>query len=83
MSRWDSDMGVIVRWPTEPCKDYPGWVMEDCGCCVGIQWGGEYPRECRRCGGDGLIFRHIASGVLAQYPGGPLAGRVRKERVAA
>ena len=75
MSHWDSKQGVIVRWPTKPCPNYPGWEEIDCGCCAGISWGGEYPHTCERCGGEGAIFRHIKSGALAWYPGGPFCGR--------
>ncbi len=34
----------------------------------------EGPAECDDCGGSGQIVRY-ESGVLAQYPGGPLRGR--------
>ena len=53
-----------------------GWKHMECGCCAGLEWGGEYPRECKLCGGSGSLYIHVKSGVLAQYPGGPLAGRV-------
>lgn len=45
----------------------------DCGCCNGLEWGGEYPRECRDCGGTGVLYRY-ASGRLALYRGGPFCG---------
>jgi hypothetical protein len=48
-----------------------GWVS--CGCCAGLEWGGEYPRECRSCGGNGQVYRY-PSGRLALWPGGPLMG---------
>lgn len=76
MSFWDYQQEKIVAFPTTPCKDYPGWEEVDCGCSNGLEWGGEYPRECRHCGGNGVLYHHIKSGVLAQYPGGPFAGRV-------
>ena len=76
MSYWDSKQGKVVRWPAEDCEDYPGWQRLDCGCCGGLQWGGDYPRECKRCGGEGMIFHHRASGLLALRPGGPFAGRI-------
>lgn len=46
----------------------------DCGCCNGLAWGGEYPRECRDCKGSGLLYRY-PSGALALYRGGPFAGQ--------
>ena len=53
---------------------WPGWRQVDCGCCAGLEWGGEEPRECRRCKGWGGLFLHEKSRVLALWPGGPLAG---------
>ena len=70
MAHWESRLG-IVRWPTVDCPDYPGWEIVDCGCCAGILWGGEQPKECKRCGGNGIIYRHKKSKVTALYPGGP------------
>ena len=77
MSHWDSYEGKIVRWTTKPCKNYPGWEEIDCGCCCGLEWGGDYPRECGHCNGGGIIYKHKHSGALALYPGGPF---VRRER---
>lgn len=74
MAYWDAENNQIVRFPPEPVEDYPGWLLMDCGCCNGIEWGGETPRECRDCGGGGYVFKHKKSGVLAQYPGGPFCG---------
>lgn len=48
-----------------------GWVR--CGCCAGLEWGGELPRTCRDCDGEGRVYRY-ASGQLALWPGGPLKG---------
>ena len=75
MSYWDCAQSLIVRFKPEEIADYPGWQLIDCGCCNGIEWGGDFPRECRRCGGSGVIYRHKRSGVLADYPGGPFRGR--------
>ena len=47
-----------------------GWKHESCGCCGGIQWGGEEPRECRDCCGSGSIWIS-PKGHTALYPGGP------------
>jgi hypothetical protein len=74
MAYWNGTK--IIYAEPKPVEDYPGWVEEDCGCCGGIRWGGEYPSECRTCCGSGVIFRHIKSGILAHYPGGPFIGSV-------
>jgi len=52
-----------------------GWYRVDCGCSGGLQWGGDSPRECPRCGGTGELFWHKKSKVFAQYPGGSFQGR--------
>ena len=46
---------------------------EECGCCAGIQWGGDYPRECLNCGGSGFIFITEHDRII-DYPGGPFRG---------
>ena len=74
MSHWDGER--IVRWEAEAIAEHPGWMAVDCGCCAGIKWGGETPDECDSCGGSGRVAWHPASGVLALWPGGPLAGRL-------
>ena len=76
MAYWDGNK--IIHLESKDVKDYPGWLEEDCGCCNGIEWGGEYPKECRNCNGGGSIFRHIKSGILAEYPGGKFLGKVNK-----
>ena len=73
MAYWDGKQ--IICTPTTLYEDYPGWECVDCGCCAGLEWGGECPRECHRCGGAGEYARHIKSGALAEYPGGPFIGR--------
>jgi hypothetical protein len=73
MAYWTGEK--IVCFETEPWPHYPGWLMVDCGCCAGIQWGGEWPDECQDCGGTGRYAQHIGSGALAQWPGGPFVGR--------
>ena len=73
MSHWDGKR--IVRWQTGPVEGYPDWERIDCGCCAGLEWGGEEPRECRRCHEFGWLCRHKPIGTLALWPGGPLAGR--------
>ena len=69
MAHWDGKK--IVYMPTRPNKEYPAWDEIDCGCCAGIQWGGEYPRECDRCDGFGVIYEHRKSKARVLYPGGP------------
>ncbi len=61
------------------------WKYINCGCFGGLQLGGESLRsggeslrECPNCKGGGSYFRHIKSGVLAEYPGGPFLGREPK-----
>ena len=71
MAYWNGDKKVYSS-PTLS-KLYPGWEELDCGCCGGIQWGGEDPRECLSCNGGGTLFHHIKSGVRALWPGGPFA----------
>jgi hypothetical protein len=58
--------------------NYPGWEYLSCGCCGGIQWGGDYPRECTCCGGSGMIAIHKPTGTIADYPGGPFRGKLAK-----
>ena len=70
MAHWDSQRGVIVHWDTIP-SDNLNWELIDCGCAAGVEWGGDYPLECRRCGGTGRIAKHKSTGVTAFYPGGP------------
>lgn len=81
MSWWDSKTGTIRSFEPMPVEGYPDWRCVDCGCCNGVEWGGESPRECRRCGESGHLFLHIPSGVTASYPGGPLLGRLSADEV--
>ena len=67
---------------TEKNKVYLSWLKIDCTCCAGIEWGGDYPRECRTCGGSGQIFLHVKSGSFAQWPGGPFCGKMAKNDLA-
>lgn len=75
MARWDAKNSKIVSFPSYPVENYPDWVWDDCGCCAGLIWGGDSPRECPHCNG-GQIARHVPSGVLALWPGGPFVGRL-------
>jgi hypothetical protein len=58
------------------------WLQIECGCCAGLQWGGEYPRECLDCDGTGLLWVSPKD-RLKQWPQGPFLGsepgRYRKE----
>ncbi len=74
MSYWDSDKQEVVKFQPVPYPDYPGWLRVDCGCCAGIEWGGESPTECTTCKGSGALAKHSRSGALALYPGGPFCG---------
>jgi hypothetical protein len=62
--------------PAEPWLDelYSGWLWVNCGCCGGLQWGGESPRECGACNGGGWFAVHLQSGRGARWPGGPFNG---------
>lgn len=73
MSYWDGKK--TVRWDPEPYPEADGWWRVDCGCCNGLEWGGEYPQECSRCHGNGYVAVHKASGAAAAYPGGPFRGQ--------
>lgn len=75
MAHWDAQQGKIIHWPEESVEGYPDWEIEDCGCSGGLEWGGEYPTECRTCKGGGVLYHHKPSGVRALYPGGPFLGR--------
>lgn len=79
MAFYDSEKNKIIHFPSRNSKHFPGWEEIDCGCCAGIKWGGEYPKECDICGGNGIIFKHKKSGVLAEYPGGKFLGREPKK----
>lgn len=81
MAAWNSTAQTIVSSPAAVCESHPGWLLVDCGCCAGLEWGGNEPRECRDCGGGGHLALHVDSGVLAQYPGGPFAGVASAEDV--
>lgn len=72
MAYWDGDK-IVYAQPI-PYPDYPEWEYMDCGCCGGIEWGGESPRECRSCGGIGFLARHKPTNRIADYPGGPFRG---------
>ena len=81
MSYWDSKKGEIIRYPPTVCEWRSHWFRLDCGCCGGLEWGGESPVECRRCKGGGELYLHLPSGVLAQYPGGPFCGVATAEEL--
>lgn len=71
MAWYNCKTNQIEHFKSERCEPpYTSWEQIDCGCCAGIEWGGDYPRECDRCGGSGVIYRHIKSGVLKDWPGG-------------
>jgi len=77
MSYWDSMQQKVIDLPIRP-YGRRGWYQVDCGCCCGIEWGGEEPRECTNCNGTGMYVWHKPSGALALYPGGPFLGRLPK-----
>lgn len=73
MAHWDYRHNMIWHYPAKDLGN--GWLRVDCGCSGGLQWGGEEPRECDRCGGTGSIYWHKKSKTFAQYPSGPFQGR--------
>lgn len=74
MANWNSTAGVVEAWAPRVHPFHAGWAMVDCGCCAGIQWGGEAPVECSTCGAGGWLHVHLASGRTAWWPGGPFSG---------
>lgn len=80
MSYYDSELNKVIHFPTKPAYK-EGWVEVDCGCSAGLQWGGDYPRDCEHCKGQGYYYVHKASLVMAEYPGGPLLGRLPANEV--
>ncbi len=48
-----------------------GWKYINCFCAGGTNCDGY---ECGVCAGWGAYYKHIKSGVLAIYPGGPFLG---------
>lgn len=72
MAHWNGQQ--VVGFAPVKDKRNRGWTWVDCGCCAGIQWGGEEPRECRDCEGNGWLALHEKSRRLALYPGGPFRG---------
>ncbi len=57
------------------------WRHMNCGCCAGLEWGGEEPRECGRCDGSGMLFIR-PTGHLFTYPGGSALGLASPEEYA-
>lgn len=71
---WNGREMTHPESPPIPVDGYPQWVAVDCGCCHGLEWGGEEPRECRDCGASGRFFVHLPTGTGAVWPGGPFNG---------
>lgn len=65
--------GKIIEYPPQTSDNK--WYKVDCGCCGGLQWGGDEPRECYTCKGWGFYYWHKPSKTFAQYPGGPFSGK--------
>ncbi len=76
MAYWDYKQGKVVHFPDVPDSEHEGWIWRDCGCCAGTEWGGDTPRECSHCLGQGDYYVHVKSGRIAVYPGGPFLGRL-------
>ena len=60
---------------TNEVKNYPSWEHVNCDCCGGLQQNKESPIVCPVCKGYSFYVKHIKSGVMACYPGGPFLGR--------
>lgn len=73
MAFWSANQQRIIYYKPEFIGENESWLRIDCGCCHGLTWW--TGNECRYCDGTGFICKHIESGVLAQYPGGPFLGR--------
>jgi len=72
MAHWDYKSNKIWYYPAKDLGN--DWYLIDCGCSCGLQWGGEYPRECDICDGSGFFYWHKKSKTFALYPGGPFRG---------
>jgi hypothetical protein len=81
VSYWDSAKQEVVRFDPSRWAGYQGWFAVDCGCCGGLEWGGDSPRECGSCMG-GRVALHAESRRLALYPGGPFCGVFSDKEVA-
>lgn len=42
---WDSKNQQLIRIPDQPYDGSIGWILKDCHCCLGLQWGTGY--ECK------------------------------------
>lgn len=71
---WDGNNLIHPADPPAVVDGYPNWLRVRCGCCWGLAWGGEEPRECNECGASAYYFVHVASGRGALWPGGPFNG---------
>ena len=83
MAHWDCTTSGVIYFSPEPWEGYPKWMQIDCGCCAGLEWGGDGPRECDTCGASGRLAKHIKTGTLALWPGGPFRGKeykIKKEK---
>lgn len=62
--------------------EYPDWEHVCCFCHAGTTadaYG--MPKEHDLCQGQGVFWRHKATGTLAMYPGGPLLGAHDRARL--
>ena len=73
MAFWSANQQRVIYFKPEFVREDESWLRIDCGCCNGLTWW--YGEECSRCDGRGFTYKHIESGVLARWPGGPFLGR--------
>lgn len=58
MNAWES----VLNPSPERVAELRERGLQLCGCCAGIEWGGEYPVECSACAGSGVRPRRDARG---------------------
>lgn len=56
-----------------------GWRDETCFACEGTGVEPEPEVQCLTCRGRGGWARHVGSGLLAAYPGGPIVAGSRPQ----
>lgn len=61
---------------------YPGWVQEACFSCrgAGVEMPGDFIATCSTCKGSCAYWRHEASGLVCDYPGGRILFRAPSRR---
>lgn len=73
MAHWNGER--IVWRPDLSWPGYPNWLLVDCGCSGGTEWSTLPPQGCDVCYGNGVLAKHLPSGLVSLYPGGPIRYR--------